>query len=154
MDFVVKESKFGKGVFADKDFSKGDMICFLKGKRMGLEILQSLKKRRRDILVDPLQISHDTYINLEEPFIYVNHSCEPNAGIRGTNELFAIMDIKKGDELSFDYSTTIDEGVDCQCNSKHCRGKIVDFFGLPEHLQKKYIALGAVPDFIKKKVKG
>ena len=150
-DIYVKKSKFGKGIFANRNFKKGETICFLEGKRAGLEVIQALKKKKREILVDPLQISDDQYIDLNEPYLYINHSCGPNAGIKGENQLFALKHIKKGEEIFFDYSTTMDEGIDCQCGSKKCRGKIGDFFTLPKSLQNKYIKLGAIPDFIRKK---
>ncbi|MBU0635955.1 hypothetical protein KKE06_02935 [Candidatus Micrarchaeota archaeon] len=39
----------------------------------------------------------------------------------------------------------------CQCGHKDCRKKVIDFFALPPKVQEKYLKLGAVPDFIKKK---
>lgn len=144
-NFIVKKSNFGKGVFAKKKIAKGSHICFLTGKIISLN---NFKQKNRKITVDPLQIHRDKYIELNKPFIYFNHSCDPNAGIRKKNELFAIKSISNGEEIFFDYSTTIDEGLDCACGSKKCRKKVGDFYTLPKKTQLFYIQNGAVPDFI------
>ena len=114
----VKENKFGKGVFAKKNLRKGEHIHYLTGKIIDLREFNSIRTSNRAITVDPLQISKNKYIYLDKPSVYFNHSCTPNAGVRGKNELFAIKLIKKGQEIFYDYCTTIDEGLDCRCNSK------------------------------------
>lgn len=152
-NFIVKKTRFGKGAFAAKRFRKWETICHMEGKVTGLHVLSEVKKKGRNLLIDPLQIGEGRYIELAEPYIFINHSCSPNVGIKHKNELFALRNIKKGEEIFYDYSTTIDESLDCKCGDKQCRGKIGDFFTLPKIVQKKYIDLGAVPDFIKKKIK-
>jgi hypothetical protein len=91
---------------------------------------------------------------------YINHSCDPNSGvvIEGkTSKLIAIETIECGEEIRFDYSTTMYRPVlvmKCWCGSHNCREKVVDFIYLPEEVQAKYIALGVVPQYITRRVNG
>mgnify|MGYP000235026101 FL=1 len=62
---------------------------------------------------------------------YINHSCDPNCDvdiIKGKIWISAIKDIKKGDELSYDYGFGYDKDFrqfPCKCGSKICCGYIV-----------------------------
>jgi len=89
---------------------------------------------------------------------FFNHSCEPNAGLVIKEKkifLKAIKNIKKGSEITWDYSTTMYEAefpdkweMDCVCGSKKCRQRIVDFKELPKKIQLRYIKAGVVPAYI------
>ena len=53
-----------------------------------------------------------------------NHSCDPNTSYEGLN-VRALRDITKGEELTLDYATYCDEGMEpfeCHCGSANCRG--------------------------------
>jgi hypothetical protein len=60
------------------------------------------------------------------PDDFLNHSCDPNAGfLDGELILHALRDIGAGEEICWDYSTSISEPgwrTDCQCGSPRCRG--------------------------------
>ena len=58
---------------------------------------------------------------------HVNHSCNPNCGIRGTHTLVALRDIPAAEEITYDYAMT--DGCDydvfaCWCQSSQCRRRI------------------------------
>jgi hypothetical protein len=57
-----------------------------------------------------------------------NHSCDPNAGFTtGEPVLFALRDIPAGQEICWDYSTSIAEpgwSLECRCGSPKCRRTI------------------------------
>jgi hypothetical protein len=106
---------------------------------------------------------HDYYLQIEEDLFlgpsgsaddFVNHSCDPNAGVVvhcGGARLVAIKPISSGEEVTFDYSTTMYKApveMECHCMSTVCRGRIRDFLSLPERVQEKYVSLGVVPDYI------
>lgn len=60
---------------------------------------------------------------------YLNHSCEPNAWLRG-RELVALRDIRTGEDVSFDYNTTewdMAEPFACHCGSAACLGTVRGF---------------------------
>jgi hypothetical protein len=97
-----------------------------------------------------LQIGPDLYINPESPGKFINHSCDPNCGLVNLM-LTAIRDIKQGEELSYDYSTTMLERhwvMNCACGYDACRKVIEDFDMLPRERQKYYMNLGVVQPFI------
>ena len=62
-----------------------------------------------------------------EPGDSINHSCEPNCGMRNATTIVAMRDIAVGEELTFDYAMSdasdYDE-FDCNCGSSMCRGRI------------------------------
>lgn len=89
---------------------------------------------------------------------FINHSCEPNTGFLnfGLEELglVALRLIREGEELTWDYSTSMDDEsweIDCLCGSSDCRKRIRDFKFLPPELQEKYLQMGIVLDFIAQK---
>ena len=56
----------------------------------------------------------------------INHSCHPNAGFTtGEPVLFALRDFAVGEQITWDYSTSIAEvgwTLQCLCGSAECRG--------------------------------
>ena len=60
----------------------------------------------------------------QEPERYANHSCDPNTKVEDNADV-AIKDIKKGEEITSDYSVAnIQKHFACNCGSKKCRGYI------------------------------
>ena len=62
----------------------------------------------------------------------INHSCDPNCEVLDTSKtkiwITAMKDIKKGEELSYDYGFGFDSNYKdhkCKCGSKNCVGFIV-----------------------------
>jgi hypothetical protein len=150
---ILGESKLGKAVFANKDFKKGEDIIDFKG--------QLMKRKELPEIVNPeddryIQVGKDKYLGPSGDFDdFFNHSCDPNSGIKIIGDrvvLFAIKKIKKDEEITWDYSTTMDEDeweMDCMCKCKNCRKRIRDFKYLPKEIQQKYIRLEIVPEYIK-----
>ena len=62
-----------------------------------------------------------------EPGDSINHSCEPNCGMRNATTIVAMQDIAVGEELTFDYAMSdasdYDE-FDCNCRTSLCRGRV------------------------------
>ena len=55
---------------------------------------------------------------------YFNHSCEGNLGFDDAGNFIAIRNIKKGEELTYDYGLIESNPkfkMACTCNSKNCR---------------------------------
>jgi hypothetical protein len=149
---VIKKSKHGRGVFAARDIKKGEKILTATGERITSGEFNKVAEGGRNVLADPLQIGDDLYIILEEPALMVNHSCDPNSGYKNVT-LYAIKNIKKGEEITFDYSTVWFEAMRCNCGKPNCRGYISDFVYIPEATKRKYKRLGIVPKWILKKYK-
>lgn len=143
----IKESKFGKGLFAKKNIPAQTILCKITGSELNFASTVELKHKESH----SLQIDFDKYILCEPPFLFSNHSCNPNCGINASLEMFALKKIKKGEELFWDYSTSMLERhwtMKCACGEKCCRKIITDFDLLPQRLQSKYLQLNIVFPFI------
>lgn len=143
----IADCAFGRGVFAARPIRRGETILRYHGPRYD---------RDHPIHHTPgaamlLQTGARTYILPESPAVLVNHSCCPNAGLVGNRRLVAIADILPGEQVTFDYSTSMDDGIwtmTCGCGHPECRGVVMDFRHLPERLRDRYLALGIVQGFI------
>lgn len=148
---TVKESKIsGQGVFALKDFNKDEFILHIEGKIIETYNPSSLSKEVQDHCF-PFDVikNKKAYILPMSPWKYLNHSCDPTAGIKNNRDIVAIREIKKGEEITFDYAmNNIDEWkMECRCRSENCRGIISTFVALDDKTKKKYS--GYVIDYIK-----
>ncbi len=154
----------GKGNFAASNIKKGQTICLFTGESCNLNEIRDRIKIGKENEFDPLQIDEETYLDLDESTRLFNHSCNPNAFVNGKNELVALRNILKGEEITFDYSTTIDEDemkfehvglpyhtLKCNCLSKNCRKTVEQFKNLPEKVHSYYLKNKFVPDFILRK---
>lgn len=71
----------------------------------------------------------------------VNHSCEPNCGMRGGNVVVAMRDIAVGEQLTFDYAMSDGSSYDefeCNCGAATCRGKVTGRDWMEPDLQRRY----------------
>ena len=148
--FEIKQSgSFGRGIFATMLINKNEQILEFNGLVISLE--QALQKPT-DKLSNPLQIGPTKYLDIQAPGVLVNHSCSPNAGIKNDQFLVALENILPGQEIFYDYSTTIADGwtMTCECGNENCRHTIGNFQNLPLDVQKKYLELNIVQSFIRK----
>lgn len=123
---VVRSPIHGYGAIATRTFELGDVIAAVEGVLWRAEALDD-----------------DTYaLWIDDGWLYdmvcqtrwINHSCEPNAGIEaGYTEagdawaqVVARRPIAAGDELSYDYAFSVDEAEPCHCGTNTCRGVIAD----------------------------
>ena len=142
----VRGSAFGCGVFARQPIRRQALILHLTGALLSLDAIRA----KREFASYGLQVGIDRYLDLQPPGCFINHSCAPNTGIFNDVEVRALRDIPAGDELFFDYSTTISDGwtMACRCGRPECRGVIAAFQLLPPLLQGRYRILGTVQRFI------
>lgn len=133
---IIKSTKkYGNGVFATGDIKQGDVIYILSGDRMDWSELIKRVTSKKEYIDDPFQVGRRTYIDLDDFSRTFNHSCDPNGGIRKNSELFALRDIKKGEEITYDYSMTIGPTrwhMACKCGSKNCRKVLGDALSVPK----------------------
>lgn len=153
--YLADTGQRGVGVFAAKRFRRGDVVMMDFDGDYFDQVLtyRDLQELKID-LSHPLQVDLDAFrIPSGSIDDFTNHSCDPSTGIRlfprGTI-VMAIRDIKVHDEITFDYSTYLNnpyERMVCHCGATCCRGVIGNFRTLPEDLQQRYLALGIVGDF-------
>ena len=153
---ILQKCPNGRGVFAGEKIFAGEEILPFVGPFIRREDMPEVKSQDEDYY---LQVGDDLFLGPSgEIDDYINHSCDPNTGVvidGETSNLVAIQTIRRGEEIRFDYSTTMYKPVlvmKCSCGSPICRGKVVDFIYLPEEVQAKYIALGVVPEYITRRI--
>lgn len=145
----IADCELGRGVFAAKTFAEGETILRFTGQM--IRFADTVAKG--DAEANPLQVGPDAYMDLEAPGVLTNHSCEPNAGIRDDVVLVALKPVAAGEEIRYDYSTTMWEErggwtMPCRCGAAACRGVVDQFPTLPADVQKRYLLLGIVQQFI------
>jgi uncharacterized protein len=138
----IRSSKLnGMGMFAKEDIKKGKIV-FIKGGH----ILTRKQVFSSSVINSYLPIG-DNYligaINKEEEALvklYINHSCDPNCGVRGEITFVAMTNIANDTELTIDYCMVDNEDyvIDCKCGSPNCRKKITGFDWKQKKLQQKY----------------
>jgi hypothetical protein len=113
----------GWGLRAERSIQKSEFI-------FGSRALSVIPERNDH----SIQTGWTTHVIMDLPGRFINHSCDANVGIKdndlGAFDFFAICDIKKGDELLWDYETSEYLSVSvptCLCGSPKCRGGLKGF---------------------------
>ena len=153
----IGKSKIGKGLFSVKRILKEERIMDFKkgpGKFLKTKEADKLYEKGNDYMI---QVDDDLFFvatNKEEleDVDYVNHSCNPNCGIKGTLKIVAMRDIEPGKEITIDYamSESSEYEMKCNCGSSDCRKVITGNDWRIKKLQKKY--KGFFSDYLKKKI--
>lgn len=140
---IVKSSSIqGKGVYAIVDITKGEMVLEIDDSHVVTDP-SKLTKEQNEYDCDYLE--NGKVILMKSPEKFINHSCDPSTYVKtinGVRKVLAMRDIKKGDEITYDYSINGDNDgtFTCHCGSKICRGVYQgNFFKLPLNIQKKYL---------------
>ena len=143
----ITECPVGRGLFSGEPIAGGTEILRLTGPILTLNEVRATGPSQA---ANALQIGIDRYVDLDEPGRFINHSCVPNAALIHDTTLVAIREIATGEEIRFDYSTTISDGwtMPCRCGAADCRGLVAAFQLLPEPLRRRYALLGQVQRFI------
>lgn len=153
--FRVGENHLGKAVYAAVPFAEGDPLLEFTGRRFRAEQVPSLMRGRSDRFV---QVTPEHYMGPSGRIDdLVNHSCAPNAGLRFTGDgvlLVAVRDIAAGEEIAWDYSTTLRESnwhMICQCRAPECRRVIGNFASLDPDRQEWFRARNLVAPYLRRR---
>ena len=96
-----------RGLFANQQIKKGNIILVLRGKKIS-------KPTKTSIQIGDKQHIEDSKGG------FINHHCNPNAEIN-VGLVVAKKTIAKGDEITFDYTTTEEKLASpfmCDCHGK------------------------------------
>ena len=133
--YKIKKSKIDKnGLYASQDIKKGTRIIEYKGKIITSK--QSEVNPKYDNSKAIYLFNINKKYDLDGDFKFntarlINHSCDPTCEVLGKGLkiwIYAMKDIKKGEELSYDYGFSFDKDFrqyPCRCGSKNCVGFIV-----------------------------
>jgi uncharacterized protein len=125
LEVRAEPEKGGFGVYAIDAVAAGEIVSVWGGYIVDAEQLETLP---HEVQQHTVQIEEGLYlatIGGAETADFINHSCDPNLGLRGQITLVALRDIAVGEEVCFDYAMTdctpYDE-FECHCGSPNCRG--------------------------------
>ena len=146
---IKKSNIHGNGIFAKKDITKNENIALIKGKVINHTVVN---KKTSAIGPNWIGIGRNKWI-VPRVFDRVNHSCDPNAGIKGSRTLIALKNIKEDEEIFIDYSTTEEDilwtlNKKCKCGSKKCRKVIKSIQFLPKVTFNRYLPY--IPKYFQK----
>jgi len=160
---VRPTAKYGRGVYAKKDIKKDEVLFVIGGYVLTIEDENGFDEALAD---KPMEVSeyfsigplHPSQMDLLPSHI-VNHSCDPNVGFDGQIFMVAYRDIRKDEELVYDYAMSMHShherenpySLNCMCGSSLCRGTVTeDDWKLPE-LQERYD--GYFQHYLQKKIR-
>ena len=130
----------GNGIFSLEPIRKGELVAVFGGVVYEWDAFIHLSDSDRSLCIQV----EDRLFLVPRPIgegDYVNHSCNPNAGLSGQIGLVAMRDIKIGEEVCFDYAmsdTMPYDEFDCGCGQPTCRGQISGNDWQKPELQKRY----------------
>jgi len=118
----------GQGLVAVAPIPRHELVAIWGNRIMTTVEMWALPENLQDF---PVQLWHDQFVGPMaddeiEPVDYMNHSCAPNCGVRGSVVVVARRDIAVGEELTFDYGTTDTDRwtLECGCAAAACRGRM------------------------------
>ncbi len=134
--FELRESAGkGEGIFATRSFKVDEIV-----------MVGRIEKILEENHSHASQVGENEYVLHAGLINKVNHSCDPNCGVRvkktGAHDFVAIRELIVNEEITFDYAMR-NHGVDyfpkqCMCGSERCRGKITGWKDLPDERKKEY----------------
>jgi hypothetical protein len=140
---IVRTSRIhGRGVYAARKIGAGERVIEYRGE------LITWKECDRRPPSDPDDPNHTFFFSLSDgkhvidanvggnAARWINHGCDPNCETEeedGRVWIQAIRDIRRGEELSYDYGLIIDERItptikkqyQCMCGARRCRGTML-----------------------------
>lgn len=140
--WVVRGSAIhNRGIFARVDVPNdvpiiqyvGEKITKGESKRRGLALEEKAKKTGcAAVYIFTLNSRHDIDGGFPgNPARLINHSCNANCEayiIKGEIWIYSLREIKKGEELTYNYGFDLETWEDhpCRCGNSNCVGYIVD----------------------------
>ena len=143
MKIHIEKSKLhGKGIFASRNIKKGEIVFIMKGKK--IKFLINSEQQAKIAGLNWIGIGKNEWIDPNIYGSYFNHSCNPNSAIKGKVIVEALQNIKKGEEITLDYSlceADIFWHIKCECGAKNCRKIIKSIQFLPQKTFAKNISM-------------
>lgn len=144
---IRKSPRYGKSVYAWNTISAGSKLAVFGGHVMRIADEPALPDYGVDFALqidDEFVIGAHSAADMDDAQ-YFNHSCDPNAGLRGQVGLVAMRDIAAEEDVTFDYAMVLADApglpayeFESLCGSVLCRGTVTDRdWRLPE-LRRRY----------------
>ncbi len=133
--YVMKGNSIaGFGIYANKNIKAGEIIFLGEGRSQRLITRRFVEKTWNENDKEIFRryaypVSKEIFLLWDDnpaEWAPQNHCCDANTGYVGLN-VVALKDISKGEELTLDYTSFLDENMEpfnCSCGSPNCRGLI------------------------------
>jgi hypothetical protein len=135
---IVREgNKFGKAVFAMKNILKDEMIAEFDGEIYDWDY----EGWNQELYDHVIQFEKRKWRDSKGIARWINHSCEPNCGIKDMFKIVAMRDIQRGEEITWDYEMTENHPwwrMKCECGNKNCRKVIGSYDNMPQVVRDTY----------------
>jgi hypothetical protein len=133
----------GRGLFAVRPIGRGEVVAVKGGHVLHRRALARSPARAA---VSYIQIDDQLYIGAVRPGevrankLYLNHSCQPNVGLRGEITFVALRDVAAGEELTYDWAMEEDHPARtrCTCRAAGCREILTGRDWAIPALQRRY----------------
>jgi hypothetical protein len=131
----------GNGVFTNVPVRAGERVAFVEGSVRTVD--GGLLYTPEEAAMNPnwLGVTTTTWIVPDEPYVFINHSCDPTCGVRGVGDLHALRDLRPGEEITIDYSISEVNPywyMDCCCGSPQCQKRLRSIAYLPQETYDRY----------------
>lgn len=139
--YLASRPGVGLGVYAQRAFEPGEFLFSATGVVVPAQTMFSI------------QIGWNEHLDAYPPARYLNHSCDPNAGVKtnaqGLPDFYARRAIAKDEEIRYDYAMTeyrhyerarpeSDFDLTCHCGAAGCRGRFGYYSELSQQLKDAY----------------
>lgn len=134
---VRRTRKYGQGVFAIAPIRKGEIIAAFDGKRFD----NDFEGWTDDLLNHAIQYGPGQWRDSKGIARLINHSCDPNCGIRDLFKVVAMRSIAPGEQITWDYEMTEKSSwwrMRCRCGTALCRKYIGNYTNMPRAVRKRY----------------
>lgn len=135
--YLKNTRRYGRGVFALRKIRKGEVV----GEFDGPIYDEYFEPWTRELQTHVIQFAKEKWRDSSGLARYMNHSCEPNCGIRGLFKVVAMRTIQKDEQITWDYEMTEKSDwwrMKCRCGTESCRKIIGTFKALPTRIRRKY----------------
>ncbi|XP_078490098.1 histone-lysine N-methyltransferase 2A [Ciona intestinalis] len=133
---VYRSTIHGRGLYCKRDFDSGEMIMEYTGQIIRQELTDKREKYYESKSIGCYMFRMDDFYVVDATVLgsgarFINHSCDPNCYSRivqfeGKKHIviFALREIYKGEELTYDYKFPIEDEnhkIACTCGARLCR---------------------------------
>ncbi len=137
-----KSAIHGMGLSAIEKIKKGEIVAVKGGVILTKDQLCEISTKMHA----EMQIGEDLFIapisesDYAKSMMNLNHSCNPNLGMRGDIVFVAMRDIEQGEEITIDYAMLSNkpDRFQCICGERGCRGEVSGYDWKRKDLQEKY----------------
>jgi SET domain-containing protein len=140
---LKKKPGMGSALFAVDEIHKGEIIAEFDG-----DVYDDNSVWTKDKSDHAIWIGEKVWRDSFGFARYINHSCDPNCGVKDLTKIVAMRNISSGEEITWDYEMTENCSTDpksdyywsmnCKCGSKDCRGTIGTYKNMPIKTREKY----------------